>query len=160
MILWYSAGAILITWNVLRDPAVDHRMCALGALVPLVVDATVGHLALGHSLLFAVGVLTIVMVATIGRRRLRRRLVFLPFGMLCGLVLSGAWLSTELFLWPLLGTSWPESALLPPWPVVALEELAGLLGWVWIWRHFGLGDRERRDVFVRTGRLRPRAVPP
>ena len=58
----------------------------------------------GHSIVVAVGVLTVVMVGTIGRSRLlRRRLVCVPIGWFCGLVLSGAFLHDTVFLWPLLG---------------------------------------------------------
>lgn len=153
MLLWYTAGAILITWTVLRDPVVDHRMVALGSLFPLVVDLAAGRQAVGHSLLAAAAVLTIVMVATIGHRRLRRRLLFLPFGMLCGLVLSGAWLNAEIFAWPFLGTAAPDVSLLPPLGVLLVEEVLGLVGWFWIWRNFGFSDRARRRSFLRSGRL-------
>lgn len=153
MLLWYTAGAIVITWTVLRDPVVDHRMVALGSLVPLAVDLPAGRQAVGHSLLAAAVVLTLVMLATIGHRRLRRRLLFLPFGMLCGLVLSGAWLNAEIFAWPFLGTESPHVVLLPPLPVLLVEEILGVLGWVWIWRNFGFRDAARRRSFLRSGRL-------
>ncbi|MEZ5169255.1 MAG: PH domain-containing protein [Acidimicrobiia bacterium] len=153
MLLWYTAGAIVITWTVLRDPAVDHRMVALGALLPLAADLPAGRQAVGHSLLAAAVVLAGVMAATIGHRRLRRRLLFLPFGMLCGLVLSGAWLNAEIFAWPVLGTATPDVPLLPPLPVLLAEEALGLAGWLWIWNNFGLRDRKRRRFFLRNGRL-------
>ena len=56
----------------------------------------------------------VVMLGTIGRPRLlRRRLLCLPIGVFCGLVLSGAFTNDELFWWPFLGTSFPHDALLP-----------------------------------------------
>jgi hypothetical protein len=95
------------------------------------------------------------MVATIGRPRLlRRRLLCLPIGYLCGLVLSGAWTVTEGFWWPLLGESLPRESLLPPPGVIALEEVAGLVACGWIVVAFGLRRRGPRDELLRTGRLR------
>ncbi len=153
MILWLTAGAIVITWTVLHDPVVDHRMVALGAMIALAIDVWFGRLAVGHSLFAAAVLLTVVMLATIGRRRLRRRLLFLPFGMLCGLVLSGAWTHADVFAWPVLGADIPDMPLLPPLPVLAVEEVLGLLGWVWIWQRFGFSDPARRRSFCRSGRL-------
>ena len=153
MILWLTAGAVIITWGVLRDPVVDHRVAAGGALVPLGIDVWFGRWAIGHTLLAAAVALVVVMVATIGRRKLRRRLVFVPFGMLCGLVLSGAWTEPEVFLWPARGLAFGDVALWPSLPLLVAAELVGLAGWIWIWWRFGLCDPARRRSFVRTGRL-------
>ena len=60
--------------------------------------ATVYGLATWGGFLGGVALLAVVMVGTIGRPRLvRRRLLCLPIGMFCGLVLSGAWMETDLF---------------------------------------------------------------
>jgi hypothetical protein len=124
-------------------------------MLPLLVDLPVGHTAFGHTLLFAVVLLVVVMVATIGRPRLlRRRWLCLPIGVLCGLILSGAFTSSELFLWPLGGTEFPDDALLPVWWVVLLEELAGLVACWWVVGQFDLYLPGPRRELIRTGRLR------
>jgi len=92
--------------------------------------------------------------ATIGRSRLlRRRLVCLPIGWLCGLVLSGAFLHDVSFLWPLLGSDFPDDSLVPPLTILVLLDAAGLAITVWAWGRFNLRDRATRDAFWRSGRL-------
>jgi hypothetical protein len=104
--------------------------------------------------------LVAVMLVTIGRPRLlRRRLLCLPIGAFCGLVLSAAWTNTDVFWWPFTGAALPDGALLPAAGVVVLEELAGLAACAWIVHRFGLADRGRRDDFLRSGRLRAPASP-
>lgn len=161
MFLWYVAGSVLIVWAVFRSHGVDYRLVALGSLLPLAVDAPWGRPAFGHTLLGAVALLAAVMLATIGRPRLlRRRLLCLPIGMFCGLVLAGAWTDTHVLWWPTLGASFPHGALLPAWGVVVLEELAGAIAIVWMVDRFGLANRRTRETFLRTGRLAvaPRAT--
>jgi hypothetical protein len=111
-------------------------------------------------LLFAVGMLLVVMVATIGRPRLlRRRLLCLPIGVFCGLVLSGAFTNGDLFLWPLGGTDFGDEALLPAVWVVVLEEIAGFVACWWIVGQFDLYLPGPRAEFFRTGRLTEGAAP-
>ena len=154
MLLWYTAVSILFVANVFRSTGLDYRLVALGALVPLLVDLPVGHRAVGHSLLLAVALLTLVMVVTTGRSRLlRRRLLCLPIGVFVGLVLSGAFTQDHVFLWPFLGRYGTEN-LLPAWWVVLLEELVGLLACWWIVGQFDLYLPEPRRDFWRSGRLR------
>src|SRR5687767_3342682 len=104
MLLWYAGVSVLAVALVFRSRGVDYRLVALGSLLPLAVDGVIGARSLGHTLLFAVALLGAVMVATIGRSRLlRRRLLCLPIGVLCGLVLSGSFADAERFWWPALG---------------------------------------------------------
>lgn len=155
MLLWSTALSILLVANVFRSSGLDYRLVALGALAPLLVDAPVGHRAVGHTLVFAVGLFTLVMAATAGRSRLlRRRLLCLPIGVFVGLVLSGAFTQDHVFLWPFLGDGFGNEGLLPAWWVVLLEELVGLVGWWWIVGQFDLYLIEPRRTFLRSGRLR------
>lgn len=155
MILWYAAGAVFGVWNVFQSPGLDFRFVAAGALLPLVADAPLGEQGVGHSLGATVLLMTVVMLGTTGRGRrlLRRRLIGLPIGAFCGLVLSGAWATKEVFWWPAFGADLPGAALLPSVAVVVVEEVLGLLAAAWVWARFGLSDRERRARFLRTGRL-------
>jgi len=153
VLLWYTAVSILLVANVFRSSGLDYRLVAVGALAPLVLDAPVGHRALGHSLVFAVALFTLVLVATAGRSRLlRRRLLCLPIGVFVGLVLSGAFTQDQVFLWPFLG-GFDDHALLPSWWVVLVEELVGLVGWWWIVGQYDLYLVGPRRTFLRSGRL-------
>jgi hypothetical protein len=155
MVLWYLAPSIVAVHEIFRSRGLDYRLIALGALLPLLVDLPFGYYAYGHSLFVAVGVLAVVMLGTIGRPRLlRRRLICIPIGWMCGLVLSGAFLHDVSFLWPLLGSDFPDDSLVPPVTVLVLLDAAGLAIGIWAWNRFGLADRATRDDFLRTGRLR------
>jgi len=154
--LWFLGGALVIAWAVFRDPAVDYRLVMVGAVLPDVVNAPFGGAGVGHSVTASVVLLGAVMVATIGRRGLRRHLLALPIGTFLHLVLDGAFTTTAVFWWPFTGGF--DDAPLPSvdrgWWNVALEAL-GLGALVWGWRHFGLADPARRRRFLRTGRLDP-----
>ena len=155
MLLWFAFGSIFGVWNVFQSPGLDFRLIAVGALLPLALDAPFTAQSYAHTLCSAVVVLVLVMALTTGRgRRLRRRrLLGLPIGWFTGLVLSGAWAHKEVFWWPAFGTDRPSAPLLPPWPIVVVEELLGLAAAWWAWTRFGLADEARRRAFLRTGRL-------
>jgi len=155
MLLWFAFGSIFGVWNVFQSPGLDFRLVAVGALLPLVLDAPFGAQSYAHTLCSAVVVLVLVMALTTGRgRRLRRRrLLGLPIGWFTGLVLSGAWAHKEVFWWPAFGWSRPSAPLLAPWPVVIVEELLGAAAAWWAWSRFALADPARRQRFWRTGRL-------
>ena len=97
------------------------------------------------------------MVATIGRRSWRRRLLAVPMGMLVHLVLDGVWTDTAVFWWPVRGWSLAHAGRLPslahPVGLTAVEEVAGAAALLWCWIHFRLTERDRRMRFLRTGRL-------
>jgi membrane-bound metal-dependent hydrolase YbcI (DUF457 family) len=151
---WYIGWSVFGVANIFRSAGIDYRLVATGALAPLLVDIPFGHRAYGHSLLFGVTLLAIVMLGTIGRPRLlRRRLLCLPIGVFGGLILSGAFANRRLFWWPFFGTAFPHDGLLPVWWAVLLEELIGLfVCWVLVGQH-DLYLPGPRAVFLRTGRL-------
>jgi predicted Rdx family selenoprotein len=155
MLLWYAAGSVFGVANVFQSPGLDYRLVAIGALLPLALDLPFREQAYAHTLLVSTVLLAAVMIATSGRgkRLARRRLISLPIGAYCGLVLSAAWRSQEVFLWPAFGTDFPGVALLPPSAIAVVLEALGVLALVWIVRHGRLGDAERRRRFVRTGRI-------
>jgi hypothetical protein len=155
MILWLAFGAIFGVWNVFQSSGLDFRLVASGAVVPLLIDAPFGAQSYAHTLLVAVAVLAMAMLATSGRghRLRRRRALSLAIGWFSSLVLAGSWLHKELFWWPAFGWARPSAPLLPPWPVIIVEELAGLAAAWWLVVRFGLRDAQRRREFVRTGRL-------
>jgi hypothetical protein len=157
VLLWYVGLSILIVANVFRSVGVDYRLIALGSMLPLLLSIPFGHRTYSYTLLFPVVLLVVVMLATIGRSRLlRRRLLCLPIGVFCGLVLAGAFTNSDVFLWPLGGAEFGNEALLPVWWVVLLEEVAGLLACWWTVGQFDLYLPEPRREFVHTGRLEER----
>jgi hypothetical protein len=155
MVCWLAFGSIFGVWNVFQSPGLDFRLIALGALLPLALDAPFGEQAYAHTLLSGVLVLVLVMALTAGRgRRLRRRrYLSLAIGWFASLVLSGSWMHQKIFWWPAFGAARIHAALLAPWPVVIVEEALGIAAGWWAWTRFGLADPTRRRELWRTGRL-------
>ena len=89
MFIWFAVASVVLVTVVFRSAAVDHRTIVLGALLPLV-EAAFGGPRILHSLTGAVAVLAIVMLVTQGRRILRRRLLGIPIGLMCHLLLDGS----------------------------------------------------------------------
>ena len=100
MLLWFVGTAIVTIWFVFRDPRFDYRLLVVGSVAPPAVDVWFGGARVLHSLTFSVVLLAVVMIATIGRRPLRRTLLGLPLGTLLHLVYTGAWANTSAFWWP------------------------------------------------------------
>lgn len=161
MILWFAGMSMVLMWVVFRDPAIDHRLVIVGALLPDVIDGPLGHLGFAHTLLAPVAALFLVMGATVGRRRLRRRLLAVPIGWFFHLLLDPVWSETAVFWWPAQGVSFGDVALPAydrPLVLTVLLEFAGLVALAWAWRRFGLNDAARRKVFLASGRIDRRLV--
>ena len=130
MLLWFAGLSVALVWSVFRDPRLDYRLVVVGALLPDVVDGVFGGARAMHSVLASVLLLVAVMVATTGRRPLRRRLLAVPIGTFAHLILDGAWVRTKVFWWPFFGTSF-EDAGLPslerPLLLLVLMEVVGLI---------------------------------
>ena len=155
MFLWFVVLAPVIVAEVFRSPMVDYRVVVFGATVPLL-EAVTGGPSLAHTLLGTVGILTIVMLATQGRRLTRRRLLGVPIGLLLHLVLDGTWANSELLWWPGFGTSFGENQL-PEFSrsltVGIILELAALAVAVWAYRRYDLDRPENRSRLISTGQL-------
>ena len=154
MVLWFVGTAIVTVWFVFRDPRFDYRLLVVGSLLPSVVDVWFGGARVLHSLTFSVVLLAVVMLATRGRRALRRTLLGLPLGTLLHLVFTGAWTDTATFWWPFSGGF--DDAALPEadrgwWNVVL--ELVGAVLVVWVVRRARLADPANRRRFWSTGEL-------
>jgi hypothetical protein len=155
MLLWFIATSVLTIFFVFTDPRFDYRPLAIGALLPDLVDAPFGGARVVHSLIGAVGLLVVVMLATVGRRPLRKVLLGVPIGVLLHIVFDGAFTNANVFWWPFTGGF--DGARLPiaerTLAFNAALELAGAVMLVWAWRSFGLADPERRRNLWRTGQL-------
>jgi hypothetical protein len=159
VVFWPAGVALGLVWLVFRDPAFDFRMVVVGALLPDLIDAPFGGARLAHTLLAPVVVLTLVMLATRGRRHRRRSLLAIPIGMFAHLVADAMWARTEAFWYPAFGG--PLTGRLPGLDhglaILVLEELAGALIVAWCCQRFHLGDPNVRRQFLRTGHL-PRGI--
>jgi hypothetical protein len=157
VLLWFLGGSLVLAWLIFHDPGIDYRVLLAGAVLPDMIDVAFGGARAFHSLVLAVVLLAIVVLATIGRRAARRRWIFVPIGVLFHLVLDGAFAVTAVFWWPFTGWSFDDEPLPSVdrgvWSLVL--ELVGLAALVWFWRRFGLADRRRRAAFLRTGHLDP-----
>jgi len=155
VLLWFAGVSFVAVWFVFRSPALDYRLVMAGSVLPLG-EVAFGGPRVGHTLVAAVALLALVMLATQRRRLLRRRLIGVPIGMLMHLVLDGVWTRTEVFWWPLFGLDFGDGGLPEldrPVAVVVVQELIGAACLVWAWSAFGLADPGRRSRFVRTGHL-------
>lgn len=154
MFLWFIATAVVSVWFVFRDPGFDYRLLIVGSVLPLL-DGVTGGAAVLHTLVFSLVLLAVVMLATIGRRGLRKALLGLPIGMLLHLVFDGVWNDTDLFWWPLGGWGFgdaPLPELARGWWDVALEFAGGGV-LVWVARASGLTAVDARRRFRHDGRL-------
>jgi len=155
VLLWFVGTAVLSVWFVFRDTRFDYRFLVLGALLPDVVDGLWGGARAFHSVATSVAVLLVVMLSTVGRRPIRRRLLGIPIGLFLHLVFDGAFADTDVFWWPFTGLSF-DDARLPViergWWNVALESI-GVVLVIHVVRRFGLRDPERRRRLWREGTL-------
>lgn len=156
VLLWFAGFSVLLAWLIFRDPAFDYRLVAVGALLPDLIDAPLGGSRMMHAVATAVLILVVVMIATRGRRVLRRRLLAIPIGLFLHLVLDGAWVDSEVFWWPASGFSFGDIPLPAEQRGIALllmQEFAGALALGWCVQRFGLLERGELQRFLRTGRL-------
>src|SRR5258708_4017050 len=125
MVLWFAGLAPIIVWNVFHDPAIDYRLVIGGALIPDIVAAPFRGARVLHSGLASAVLWAVVMVATRGRRRLRRRVLAVPVGTFLHLLLDGMWTRSRVFWWPFLGLAFGRMGLPsldPPAAVTVVEE--------------------------------------
>jgi hypothetical protein len=151
---WFLGMSWAFVWLVFRSPGLDYRFVLVGSVLPLG-DALLGGPRLLHTLIFAVALLTVVMLATRQRRLVRRRWIGLAIGVFMHLVLDGIWSEAAVFWWPFFGVAFPPGPLpeLDRGAAVWLFEAVGLAALAWCWTTFGLTDPRRRARFLHTGQL-------
>ena len=176
--MFWRIGAILFLFRwIFGDPKVDVRFLVAGAVLPDVIDLTVGTVLFtdryssgeifAHTLLSPTVVAIAILFAT-RRGRRRRAWMALIVAWFLHLLLDGMWTTTETFLWPFFGFDFPrgpdpywsalwERGSSDPWRWVT--EAIGLAYLVWLWFATGLNAPERRSQFLSDGRL-PRIEEP
>jgi hypothetical protein len=151
---WFIGTAIMSVGLVFRDPRFDYRLLIVGSVIPIGDGIFGGSKAL-HSVTVAILLLALLMVATAGRKPIRKMLLGLPIGMILHLVFDGAWNNTSVFWWPFFGVTFDDSRL----PVIDRGlwgipfEIVGIVLCVWLWRHNDFSDAARRRQFLRDGEL-------
>ncbi len=172
MILWHIGATIAIFRYVFRDPKVDLRFLALGAILPDLIDKPLGTIlfpslfngnsqAIGHTLFFSVVLMTVVLLTT-RRGRVRRQWMALAVGSLIHLLLDAMWTVQETLLWPAFGWGFPpgspeywtgllERLVSDPWRII--QELVALGYLIYLYRKARLNDPDRRSELLRTGRV-------
>ena len=158
MFLWFVGTALTAMWFTFRDPALDHRLLVLGVLLPQAIDGLIAPASVLHTLAAPIIVMMGLMICTIGKRRLRRRLLAIPIGLFWYLVFDGAWMNTSVFWWPFTGFSLNEATSQVAEQSLSLllgMELIGLALMMWNWFLMGLTQSDRRQLFLRTGHLDP-----
>ena len=156
MIVWFAVTAVAAVWFVFRDPRFDYRLLIVGAVVPSCTMIVGGWLLIINSVVAAMAVLVVVMLATAGRRPIRRTLLGAPIGMLLHLVFRGVWSSTEVFWWPFTGGDLAASdAVITGGGIVGaiIAEVIGCAAAVVLWRRARLNDPAYRSAFVANGHL-------
>lgn len=154
MFFWFIGTAVVTVGLVFRDPRFDYRLLIVGSVLPLA-DGLFGGARALHSVTVSIALLVVIMLATIGRRSLRRTLLGLPIGMFLHLVFDAAWNDTDTFWWPFTGIEFSDDGI----PVAdrgvlsVVLEVIGIIGCAWLWRRNGLGDRDNRRRFLHDGRL-------
>jgi len=155
MFFWFLGSVIVAVWFVFRDPAFDYRLLLAGAVLPAPIDAVFGGARVLHSVTFSVALLGLLMLATRGRKPIRKMLLGLPVGTLLHLVFTGAWTQTTVFWWPFFGLGFgsaPHPIAERGWWNVPLELIGLGLCW-WIVQRAELRRADRRARFRSTGQL-------
>lgn len=155
MFFWFIGTAVVTVWFVFGDPTFDYRLLIVGSVLPGIVDAAFGGARVMHTLTFSVVLLAVLMLATPGRKPIRKMLLGLPVGTLLHLVYTGAWTDTNVFWWPFFGLSFddaPHPIAERSWWNIPFETVGVLLCW-WVVRTADLRDPGHRERFRRTGQL-------
>ena len=168
MLFWHLGATTAFIRYAFRDPNMDLRFLALGAIAPDLIDLPIGialwdrveAVRLGaHSLAFAALVMAVVLILT-RRGPRRKRWMLFAVGVLAHLAFDAMWRLPETLWWPFLGTDFASTGFatygeyvrdLLTDPVMWLGEVAGAAYLVWMARRIGIQDPSTRRTFLATG---------
>jgi membrane-bound metal-dependent hydrolase YbcI (DUF457 family) len=168
MLLWHIGASIAFVRYAFRDPFMDLRFLALGAILSDILDLPFGIILwdnhetvrlFGHSILFGAAVMIVVLVAT-RRGPWRKRLILLATGVLLHLALDAMWQSPGTLWWPFLGDGFTATGFasysdyvgdLLTNPIMWAGEAAGMAYLVALWRKSELGAPHNLREFLATG---------
>ena len=155
MLIYLPCVSALITFYVFSSKGIDYRAVAIGSLMPFLVDILIGNSSFGHSFVFPVLALVVVMIVTVGRTRmLRRRLLCFVIGIFLALVLEGAFFYESTWWWPTNFNDSKESfTLLPSLNFWIIRDAIGFVSFYLLFSIGELYKTERRNEFFGTGRI-------
>lgn len=155
MIIYLTCISCLITYYIFNSKGIDYRAVALGSLLPFIIDLVIGKPSFGHSFLFPVLALVLVMLLTIGRSRLlRRRMLCVVIGIFFALILQFTFLHEQTWWWPTnFNTQDGQVDLYPSVGIWILRDIVGLIAGYILFAIGELHIKENRDRFIKTGRL-------
>ena len=110
MLLWFVGTSVATVWIVFRDPTFRFRLVVVGALMTDVIDGLTGW-RVAHSVVSVVVAMAVVMIATYGRRPVRKSWLAVVIGLFLHLVFDFAFATNELFWWPLGGFDFADGPL-------------------------------------------------
>lgn len=153
MIFWYIGLTLWVIWYVFHDPSIDLRMAIIGVLIPNLISWKYLYTPL-HSVVVIAALMGIVMLATMRRRALRRRLIFVVIGMFLSIAFSAAWSNSSVFWWPIVHDGY-VSTLHPEQTEAGLvfQTLLGFALTVGFFLKFHLLEAGNWQYFLRSGRL-------
>ena len=112
MILWHSGATLLLFIWIFKDRNADLRFLLVASLVPDLIDKTLylffitnDSRTYGHTLIFAVLVLFIIMIGTNRKNEKRKKYLLIPIALLFHLILDEMWMFKETLFWPLFNGS-------------------------------------------------------
>ncbi|GMQ86523.1 MAG: hypothetical protein BMS9Abin07_2102 [Acidimicrobiia bacterium] len=170
MLFWHAGATIAFTRYSFRDPQMDLRFLVLGAVLSDLIDTPIGfalwpsvhNVRLGaHSLLFAAGLMTVVVLMT-RRGRPRKRWMPVAIGVLLHQVFDAMWNQPETLWWPFQGWQFSSTGYatvseylrwLATDPTTWLLEGVGLAYLVFLAYRSKLTQRDTLVVFLKTGRV-------
>lgn len=169
MLFWHVGATIALIRYAFRDPAMDLRFLAIGAITSDLIDLPIGialwsslqapRLA-AHSLLIPALAMVGVLLFTARGGAYRKPWMLFAVGMLIHLLLDGMWRSPETLWWPFLGTEFTPTGFetfgayaidVVSNPLTWAGEAIGIMYLVMLWRKSGLSTSEARSALWRTG---------
>lgn len=170
MFFWHIGASTAFIRYAFRDPNMDLRFLALGAIVSDLIDLPIGVLTwdaaesvrlAAHSLPFGALVMAIVLVVT-RRGQRRKRWMLFAVGVLLHLLLDAMWREPETLWWPFLGWDFTPSGFasfseyvadLVTNPIMWLGEVVGAAYLGWLGVRANLSDPEQRRTLLSTGSI-------
>ena len=154
MFVWFVGASVFVVWSVLRDPQLDYRFVALGAVVVDPLDAAWGGAGPLHSIVVIGAVMAAVLVVARGNSARRRVLMALVFGLALHALLDFVWANPTVFWWPFAGGALPSAQMpiasrgLAPDVVLEVLGLCALVAWA---RGLGIADWPAFVRYLRGG---------